>query len=296
MYIKDVLVIQNGGFMHPYNEAILGTSPLDIKIGFHTRSEGYSPLHWHEALEILYPLNGESDIFIEGTPYHQKNKQLLVVDSNKVHSTEHKGNSAMFLCIHITKKSLEWYFPKIQDYRVCCYPDMVTDELFPVYLSMCQCLKSVTELYMKNIPTFLLESEGLVLQVISNLILHFANDSVPLSGDTDKFAMNRIRDIIGYVEAHFTEPVCLQDVADLLGIGKEYFCRFFKKNMGISFLNYLNQVRAAHIYHDLIHTDDPVQVVMEKNGFTNQKLFNKTFKILYGCTPSQIRKTQPTQK
>lgn len=173
---------------------------------------------------------------------------------------------------------------------------MVTDELFPVYLSMCQCLKSVTELYMKNTPTFLLESEGLVLQVISNLILHFANDSVPLSGDTDKFAMNRIRDIIGYVEAHFTEPVCLQDVADLLGIGKEYFCRFFKKNMGISFLNYLNQVRAAHIYHDLIHTDDPVQVVMEKNGFTNQKLFNKTFKILYGCTPSQIRKTQPTQK
>lgn len=282
--------------MHPYNEAILETSPLDIKIAFHTRSEGYSPPHWHEALEILYPLNGESDIFIEGIPYHQKNKQLLVVDSNKVHSTQHKGNSAMFLCIHVTKKSLEWYFPRILDYHICCYPDMITDEMFPVYLSMCYCMKRITELYMTNTPTFLLESEGLILQVLSNLILHFATDSAPLLGDNDKLAMNRIREIIQYVETHFTEPVCLQDVANLLGIGKEYFCRFFKKNMGISFLNYVNEVRAAHIYHDLIHTDEPIQALMEKNGFTNQKLFNKTFKTLYGCTPSQIRKTQYTQK
>ena len=64
----------------------------------------------------------------------------------------------------------------------------------------------------------------------------------------------------------------------------------FKKNMGISFLQYLNEVRAAHIYQDLIHTDEPVQVLMEKNGFTNQKLFNRVFKELYGCTPLQARK------
>ena len=137
-----------------------------------------------------------------------------------------------------------------------------------------------------------MESEGLILQVIANLVLNFATDSAPLLGDNDKLAINRIRDVIRYVETNFTEPIYLQDVADTLGISKEYFCRFFKKNMGISFVNYVNEVRAAHIYQDLIHTDDPVQIIIEKNGFTNQKLFNKTFKTLYGCTPSQIRKTQ----
>lgn len=49
--------------------------------------------------------------------------------------------------------------------------------------------------------------------------------------------------VITYVEKHFREPVSLSDISDELGLGKECFCRFFKKNMGLSFLSYLNEVR-----------------------------------------------------
>lgn len=276
--------------MKPYNEIILDTSPLNIKIVFHTKAGGYLPLHWHEAIEILYPLNGESDVFIDGEIHHQENRQILVIDSSRVHSVYHHGDSAMFLCIHVTKKSLEWYLPKIQDYHINCSPSTVSAADFSVYSEMCDYLKQITELYIRNSPTFLLEAEGLILQIISKLILHFSTDSAPLIKDADKLTMNRIRTVIEYVEAHFTDPISLQDVADLLGFRKEYFCRFFKKNIGISFLQYLNTVRASHIYYDLIHTEEPIQSLMEKNGFTNQKLFNHTFKQLYGCTPSHIRK------
>ena len=276
--------------MQPYNEIILETSPLNIKIAFYTRAGGYSPLHWHESLEILYPLNGESDIFIDGATYRQKSRQLLVVDSNKVHSTYHHGESAMFLCVHIDKKSLEWYFPKLQDYQIKCYPDSVLDSDFCEYMKMCNNLKRITELYITNSPTFLLESEGLILEILSKLITNFSIDSAPFIKDTDKLNMNRIREVLSYVEAHFSESISLQDASGLLGFGNEYFCRFFKKNMGISFLQYVNQVRAAHVYQDLIHTEEPIATLMEKNGFTNQKLFNQVFITLYGCPPSQIRK------
>ena len=277
--------------MQPYNEIIMDTSPLNIKLKFQTKTSGYSPLHWHDALEILYPLNGESDISIEGVTHHQKNKELLVVESKKIHRAYHYGGSAMFLCIHISKESLEWYLPKITHHEIFCCPDMVTDANFPKYFELCGFLKRITELYINDSPTFMLEAEGLILQTVAKLIQNFSTDSAPLLGETDKLAMNRIRSILQYVESHYTEPVSLQDAASLLGIGKEYFCRFFKKNMGISFLRYANHVRVSHIYQDLIHTDDPVQVLMEKNGFTNQKLFNRIFKSLYGCTPSQIRKS-----
>ena len=276
--------------MHPYNEIILEKSPLNIKIAFYTKSGGYSPLHWHEELEILYPLNGASDISINGTTYHQRNKQLLVIDSGNIHSTLHYGDSAMFLCIHISKKSLEWYLPGIENYNICCYSDMVSDKDFPVYLEMCGYLKRITELYITGSPAFLLEAEGLVLQTVSKLLVNFADARAPLASNNDKLAINRIRSITNYVEEHFAGRVTLEEAAGLSGLGKEYFCRFFKKNMGISFLQYLNEVRAAHIYQDLIHTDEPVQVLMEKNGFTNQKLFNRVFKELYGCTPLQARK------
>jgi len=275
----------------PHKEIILETSTLGIKLAFYTKEGGCSPLHWHEELEILYPLNGESDVFIDGVSYRQKNKQLLVIDSKKIHSTCNYGDHSMYLCIHITKKSLEWYFPKIQDHHIQCQPNDIPDDKFADYLRMNQSLQRITELYITDSPVFLLESEGLVLQVLSCLLLHFSSDTAPLLLPADKLAMERIRQIIQYVEAHYTESISLQDAADLLGIGKEYFCRFFKKNMGISFLQYVNHVRISHIYQDLIHTDLPIQEIMEKNGFTNQKLCNRTFKELYGCTPSKIRKS-----
>lgn len=103
--------------------------------------------------------------------------------------------------------------------------------------------------------------------------------------------IDRIRKVMSYVEEHYKENISLQDVSDLLGIGKEYFCRFFKKNMGISFLQYLNEVRLSHIYQGLMDTDLPIAELMEENGFSNQKLFNRSFKELYGCTPSSVRKT-----
>ena len=60
--------------------------------------------------------------------------------------------------------------------------------------------------------------------------------------------------------------------------------------MGMSFLQYVTEVRLSHVYHGLLETDLPIAELMEENGFTNQKLFNREFKALYGCTPSAVRK------
>ncbi|MCI6995223.1 MAG: AraC family transcriptional regulator, partial [Eubacterium sp.] len=147
-----------------------------------------------------------------------------------------------------------------------------------------------TRLYIQDVPGFRLEAEGMVLQVISRLIRSFASIPAAAIPDANLQTIERIRKIITYVEDHYTENISLQDVAELLGVGKEYFCRFFKKNMGISFFQYLTEVRLSHIYQGLTETDLPIAELMEDNGFSNQKLFNRAFKELYGCTPSSVRK------
>ena len=58
-----------------------------ISIAYTTTPGGYFPLHWHEELEILYPLNGAADITIESKKFRLLNKHMLVVESRKVHST-----------------------------------------------------------------------------------------------------------------------------------------------------------------------------------------------------------------
>lgn len=270
-----------------------------IYLSYSTAPGGYHPLHWHEEIELLYQLNGRSDIQIDGEKYQIQNKLLTVIDSRQVHSIHTYSDTSMFICVHISKKLIEKYIPDIDLYRIYCIPDDIPDSQFPEYLSVCRQMEALLRLYITDKPAWQMESEGIILQVLAQLIRHFSRKSAPDGiglSSADRTSFNRIRNVITYVEEHFREPISLQDIAGHLGLGREYFCRFFKKNMGMSFLRYLNEVRISHVYRDLEQTDAPIAEIAEKNGFLNQKLFNRTFREVYGCTPSAVRrKSKPAE-
>lgn len=275
----------------PYYETFREISPQGIKLSYLTSPGGYHPLHWHDELEILYPLNGKADIIIEGKKYQLLNKHIMVIESCQVHSTYSYQGTSMFICIHISKKYMQKYLPDIELYRIQCIPEEIDSEHFPAYRDICRLMEDLTKLYMaESLPTFAMESEGIILQVLSRLMRFFSEHLAPKAADMSPSAFDRLRTTITYIEEHFRDSLTLQEMADQLGFTKEYFCRFFKKNMGMPFLEYVSEVRLSHIYHDLIHTDTPICVLIEDNGFTNQKLFNKQFKKLYGCTPSAVRR------
>ena len=60
--------------------------------------------------------------------------------------------------------------------------------------------------------------------------------------------------------------------------------------MGITYTNYLNDLRLSKIRDDLVDTDLPVKLILEKHGFSNYKLFRKMFSETFGCTPTTYRK------
>lgn len=274
----------------PYYETFQEINKLGIQLAYYTSPGGYHPLHWHEEIELLYPLNRESTIQIEGRKYQISNKHLTVIDSRQVHSTYTYSDTSMFICIHISVKYMEKYLPDLDMYQIHCIPDDITDEQFPEYLFICKQMEQLTRLYIEDVSAYLMEAEEIIMQVLAHLIRFFSVRTVSPGRTADKLTLERIRNVITYVEEHFREPVSLNDIAGHLGLGKEYFCRFFKKNMGMSFLQYLNEVRVSHIYQDLIRTDTPIGELAEQNGFSNQKLFNRTFKEVYGCTPSSVRR------
>ncbi len=278
--------MQNVPYYETYHE------PLEsgYQVDFITSGGGYHPAHWHEELEILYHLNGDSDITIDNKKYHLQNKHMIVIDSRQVHSTYTRDWESMYMCIHISKKYMERFVPGLSEYRFTCNPDTVTDENFKDYYNICKILQSLTEAYIVEDVTFKIETAAHVLLALTLLIKHFSQLAEPIANHREALSEERIRETIDYVEAHYQEPISLQDIADTLGLNKEYFCRFFKKHMGITYFQYVDEIRVAHAYRDLKVTDDPVSLIMENNGFTNQKLFNRLFKSIYGSTPSQVRK------
>lgn len=99
----------------------------------------------------------------------------------------------------------------------------------------------------------------------------------------------RLGEITDYIDLHHAEVITLEDIASHFYLSREYFSRFFRKNMGVTFTHYLNQVRLMHIYQDICNTQVGIMELTERHGFTNYKLFNKMFREIYGCTAREVR-------
>lgn len=136
----------------PLYEKIFENSQIGIVLTFCTTPGGYHPSHWHDELEILYPLNGTAEITVENKKYKLPKKNVTVVESCKIHSTCSYDESSMFLCIHISKERLQTYQPDIALCQIHCVPSDISSEQFPEYYKICELLAELTRLYISDAP------------------------------------------------------------------------------------------------------------------------------------------------
>ena len=102
------------------------------------------------------------------------------------------------------------------------------------------------------------------------------------------------QDTIGRVLAHvlknFTGELRLADLAQQLAMSDSAFSRFFARNVGNSFTDYVTALRIGSACKLLADTDKPVTAVCYESGYTNVSNFNRIFRRLRGVTPSDYRR------
>ncbi len=249
-----------------------------------------SPPHWHREMEILYILNGRAILTMGGDTYHIKPLDLVVVDSSVIHEVIYELPQTMGICIHISKAAFRRYLPDIELLQILCCGEKLQKKQQDGYNQLCEYLKDLTQLYFVQKPSYPFSSSALILWIMAVLVDEFsipAPDTVAIAGNNQ---LSRIEQVFQYVEQHYREPIELQEAADTLGLNKEYFCRFFKKNTGMSFLQYVSHVRLNHVYQDLLYKESSIQEILEQNGIWNQKMFYKQFKETFHCTPRELKK------
>ena len=101
--------------------------------------------------------------------------------------------------------------------------------------------------------------------------------------------------ILDYIAQNYRH-ISIEEIAGIAYLQPGYFCRFFKKCMGITFLEYQNELRLSFIYQDIISTDDSIKDILERHGFTNYKLFRRMFFEHFKASPTEVRKTHDTKK
>ena len=93
-----------------------------------------------------------------------------------------------------------------------------------------------------------------------------------------------------YIELHFNEPnFSVQEVADYFQMNAAYLSRQYKKTSEFSITDAIHQLRIKQACFLLENTDEPVEYIAEKIGYSNNKYFFVLFKKWIGYTPTQYR-------
>ena len=93
-----------------------------------------------------------------------------------------------------------------------------------------------------------------------------------------------------YININYAKDITLSCVACCVEKTPNYLSYIFKKEMGISFSDYLNSVRIDNAKELLKSTNLLVCEIAEKVGYKNISYFTQIFKKKTGCAPSNLRK------
>lgn len=262
-----------------------------VQIHYYTSVTKYNPVHWHSAVELIYILNGQGTIMIEGKYYPVVAGEFAVIDSNRIHEFRYTGAS-MTVVIHFSRSSMKNFIPDLEEYHFHCTRSDLKKEQLTAYLEICELLKKLPPLYVMHPTGYKLKSQAVAMEVFFELVNQFAVQDEGLKKTEKLENLERLEEIIEYIELHHKEPIALEDIASHFYLSREYFSRFFRKNMGVTFSRYVNQVRLMHIYQEICNTQSGIMELAEKHGFTNYKMFHKMFLEIYGCTPREVRQNQ----
>jgi two-component system response regulator YesN len=110
-------------------------------------------------------------------------------------------------------------------------------------------------------------------------------------GITNDEAQNlMIHKVKEYVNENYNRKITLNEVAQLVHLNKNYFCKVFKKVTGDNLVNYITRVRVEHATDLLLHTDKKIYEVAMEVGFLDYHHFCKTYKEYTNVTPSDVKK------
>ncbi len=108
-------------------------------------------------------------------------------------------------------------------------------------------------------------------------------------------AGQRLQRILQHIQADLGRHETQRSLARAVGLSPQGFSRFFRRQVGVTFVEYLNRWRISMACRALIETDDPITVIAWRCGFRNLSNFNRRFQRLKNMTPRTYRRQALTQ-
>lgn len=232
------------------------------------------PLHMHRCFEMVLMLEGEMNMRVDGEHYTLTEGDLLLVKPNRIHSyeTEEGRGGTCLLCV-FSEDLIAAISDSLIRYRLS---SPVLRGVEPLYRDIFRHMEGRDDI--ASVKGFLYLLCGLFCGQLSD-----TGEDV-YTGDS-----LLLHHIFQYIETNVNNPCTLYQLAKELKYNESYLSRVFLKSVGISFSEYVRNIKINHACYLLRNTKESVYSIAMKCGYATQSSFCRCFKQLVGVTPHEYR-------
>ena len=266
--------------------------------------------HWHEEPEIIHFQKGHFRLEINMRKYDIKEECFCFVGSGDLHhiySEKDFEEQALVFSLGdlsftendpIQKQIIrplldgELSFPSVITRKDACF-----DAIHQAFSDICMAFpgavsdSSYHDQYTLTNAAQYLRVKACLYGIFSTLIENKMLSSASVVSETDR-RISTIKKALSYMKEHSGEKVYVRDIAATVNMNEQYFCRFFKKIIGKSPIEYLTEIRLKNACELLQNTDLSVMEICLDCGFNNLGNFLRAFRKYYDCTPLQYKKSK----
>ncbi|MGN0429700.1 MAG: helix-turn-helix domain-containing protein [Acetatifactor sp.] len=270
-----------------YSQYVKG-SPF--RFWFNNQPTGFTD-HWHTAMEIIFTLENTYTIEAHQQKYVMEPGDIAIIPSGTVHSISSPEKGCRF--VFMFEPNLFSQLPGF-NYVLSLIPQPVLinyDTNPQLYRAETTLLWELVEHYWGNGLTKDLNIFSTMIRFFSTFGEHTANVIPPTINNSSKAGslVSRLSMVLDYLDTHYSENITLEEAANIACFSKFYFTRLFKQYTNQTFYDYLSTKRIKAAEQMLIIPNLPITEISLKAGFSSLSSFNRTFKRLKGCSPSEYR-------
>ncbi len=263
------------------------TKKFDIEK--YTLKSPMSDMHYHNAHECYYILEGEREYFVGDKFFMIHKGDFIFIPKGFLHRTAGKG--ATRILIYFNNEFLETFFK-----------EPLLKMLFPtepfVYRpseddrkELETLLNTMLTTYTKEENSELDEESGMdiIIEELLHLFLmikHKANTYIPQS-----FANRHIEAAILYISENYKQIKSIDEIAQKLFISKYHLCHLFTKYLGIPIMDYINMLKIKYACELIKSNEYSMMDICMKCGYNSAPYFSTIFKRLKGMTPKEYQKS-----
>ena len=254
-------------------------------------------MHYHSEIELLQIMQGEMKCIVQNHSVTAYKGDIIFINEGIPHSTEGPKGTLSRL-IQFRAESISPLYGTGINYNMSRFLRSSANDclVFKKGSDICTELTEILNKMHEEINVSTPSYETYIKGYMTILAGALSRYNIIQTFTYNSEAMQKILPAVNYTDINFKKDISLEYICNKFSINKSYFCRMFKKATGRTFVEYLNFVRVTEAEKLLHSMDENITDISLECGFAGVSYFNRVFKNIIGCTPSEYRKITSSKK